>query len=238
MNLGAIAVGSAVAGMGALSAVEGIQAMNHGYDADSSVNAFNVSGMLFDAENPSDMLKMHYRDTQVSEAISASYESTQTINRTTPIFTYANTSARKISISTYFIGDWWPAVQVTRKINWLKTFMYPRDNGLAIRPPKEVMLMLGMYLGVRGQIVDISITHNHGDAPPWGISIFGQENFGVHGGTISMFSTIAKVDITIQETRHFWTGGQITYDETVKDMNFRLTDQEPPGIVNTALNLL
>jgi len=205
--------------------------MNSGNLPDSFSNFFTISGLLFDAEDMSNFLMIRYRDTEINEAVQATYENEVTMNRATPIYSYSHTAPRVINVSMYFIGDWWPMVQVKRKVDWLKTFMYSRDNGLHIKPPKQVMLMLGMYLMVRGQIVNVSVTHNYGGTPPWGISV------GT-AGTISMYSTIAKVDISIQETAHFWTGGQITYDETVKDMNFRLSDNEPPGLVNSALNLL
>jgi len=198
---------------------------------DSFSTFFQISGMLFDAEDMSNFLVMKYRDTEVTEVTTATYENEIAIGRTTPIYTYSHTTPRTINISTYFIGDWWPMVQVKRKADWLKTFLYPRDNGLAIKPPKEVLLMLGFYLGIRGVVTNVSVTHNYGGAPPWGISVGSL-------GTISMYSTVAKVDITIQETSHFWTGGQITYDETVKDSNFRLSGVEMPGIANSVLNLL
>lgn len=204
---------------------------NNGNIPDSFSNFFQISGILFDAEDMTNFLVMRYRDTEISEVTQATYENEIAISRTTPIYTYSHTTPRTINLSTYFIGDWWPMVQVKRKCDWLKTFLYPRDNGLMIKPPKEVILMLGFYLGVRGVINNVNVTHNYQGAPPWGISVGNM-------GTISMYSTIAKVDITIQETSHFWTGGQITYEETVKDSNFRLSGIEQPGLVNSVLNLL
>lgn len=219
-------------GVALISAGQGLHYMlENKHWPDSITNFFSISGLLFDAENLTNFLIIRYRDTEVSETIQATYENEVTMNRATPIYSYSHTSPRTINVSMYFIGDWWPMVQVKRKVDWLKTFMYARDNGLTIKPPKEVMLMLGMYLTVRGQIVNVSVNHNYGGAPPWGIPIGDL-------GTISMYSTIAKVDVTIQETCHFWTGGQITFDETVKDMNFRMSSTEPPGLVNSALNLL
>lgn len=190
-----------------------------------------VSGMLFDAEDITHFLVLRYRDTEISEATQATYEHEVAISRATPIYTYSHTTPRTITLRTYFIGDWFPAMQVKRKIDWLKTFLYARDNGLMIKPPKEIRLMLGMYLTISGVITGVSVSHNYQGAPPWGIKIGSM-------GTISMYSTIVAVDITIQETKHFWTGGQITYDETVRDSHFRLPGPAEQGAVDSLFNLL
>lgn len=195
----------------------------------SITSMFQIGGVLFDAENMLNMMKISYKDTEITERLSANYESFTAINRTTPLVGFSHVSNRVITFRTFFIGDLIPMIQVQRKIKWLQSFLYPRDNGLIIKPPKEVILMIGFYIMIRGVIKDISVTHNYGGASPNGV--------GTSLGFISTYPVIASVDITIEETRQFWTGGQITYEQASLDAGMRLA-QGADSAVSGVLNLI
>jgi hypothetical protein len=204
-----------------------IQAVSGGDLPDSIAQVFQIGGVLFDSENMLNMMKISYKDAEITESLQANYESFTAINRTTPLVGFSHVSNRIISFRTYFIGDIIPMIQVQRKIKWLQSFLYPRDNGLVIKPPKEVILMLGFYIMIRGVIKSINVVHNYGGAAPNGI--------GTALGFISTYPVIAAVDITIEETRQFWTGGQITYEQASLDAGMRIyqgADSALSGILN------
>lgn len=192
-----------------------------------SWQSFTTAGMLFDYEDVTNFQRLLFIDPEVAETVSVSYEEVQTMGRTIPLFAYVNTSGRSLSLDIWLVGDVFPAVQVHRKIQWLKTFCYPRDSGDVVRPPKKMIMCLGMYLWIKGVVRKVSATHKK----PFG-------GLATQYGFISMLPQYAVATVEIAETENFFTGGQMHYDQAVTEMNFGLQLSGVPSVVGTALNFV
>jgi hypothetical protein len=192
-----------------------------------SLQSFTTAGMLFNYDNILDFMRLIFVKPDISETITASYEEIKTLGRTIPQFGYVNTSGRKIDLEIHFMADVMPVVQVQRKLNWLKTFLYPRDEGGVARPPNKIIMCMGMYVMIKGVVTKVTVEHR---GPFAGLTT------GI--GFLPIVSQYAVAKVSISETEHFWTGGQMTYERAMEDMNFAMAGSGQSTAVSTALNLL
>lgn len=192
-----------------------------------SLREFTTAGMLFDYDDVLNFMRLVFVKPDVSETIQVNYEEIKTLGRTIPQFGYINTSGRTIDLEIHFVADVLPALQVHRKINWLKTFAYPRDTAQAIKPPKKMVVCMGMYLMIKGVVKRITIDHKG----PFG-------GLATEAGFLSVLPQYAVAKVQISETENFWTGGQQTYEQAVLEMNYGLAGSGLPSYVGSALNLL
>lgn len=192
-----------------------------------SLQSLTTAGMLFNYDNILDFMRLIFVKPDISESITASYEEIKTLGRTIPQFGYVNTSGRKIDLEIHFIADVMPVVQVQRKINWLKTFLYPRDVGGVAKPPNKIIMCMGMYVMVKGVVTKVSVEHR---GPFAGLT--------TAVGFLPIVSQYAVAKVSISETEHFWSGGQMTYERAMEDMNFSMAGSGQSTAVSTALNLL
>lgn len=174
----------------------------------------STAGVIFEQGKAWQLMRLYYMDTDVTEQMSANYESNTMVGRTSPLLAFGNLNGKTVTLNLHFIADMCPPLQVHQKIKWLQTFLYPRDNGLVTIPPKKVILSLGFYLGMRGVITDVTATHK---APFAGIGFGGEET--LFHGFMTMFPIYATVSLTIAETEAFWTGGQPDYNQARLDAN-------------------
>jgi hypothetical protein len=121
------------------------------------------------------------------------------------------TSGRKIVLDMTLVADVSPLLQVDRKIKWLHTFQYARDDTQATRPAKKIIVCMGMYMWLKGVITDVSETPRR----PFG-------GLMTEVASLSMLPQIADVSVTIEETENFWTGGQMTYEQAMKEFEYGL----------------
>jgi hypothetical protein len=193
-----------------------------------SLSTFTTAGVLFNAENLLDFMRLIYVEPEMEENIQANYEQLQTLGRNIPLFGYRNTSGRTIRLTLYFMADTIPMLQVHRKVKWLQTFLYSRDSAKEIRAPKKVILCMGLYLWIKGVITEVNTQHK---LPMSGLS--------TSAGFLAMFPMHAVVNLTIAETEAFWTGGQMTYEEAENETNlFGRWGIPVPAWANGAVNLL
>lgn len=168
-----------------------------------------LPGVLIDAEDTTNIFRLQFVDPEVKTSITSSYEEIQTLGRNIPVFGYMSTSGRKITLNMTLVASVSPVLEVDRKIKWLKTFSYQRDEKALIRPPKKIIVCMGMYLWLKGVVTDVS------DTP---LRPFG--GLMTEVGGISMLPQLADVSVSISETECFWTGGQMTYEQAVKDYEY------------------
>lgn len=192
-----------------------------------SENVLTTAGMLFDYEDVTNFMRLTFVNPEVTETVTASYEEIKTLGRTIPQFGYVNTSGRKLELEIHFVAENAPALQVHRKVQWLKTFLYPQDTAAAARPPKKIVACLGMYMWVKGVVTQVTVDHK----APFG-------GFATEAGFLSMLPLYATARVSISETENFWTGGQMTYEQAVLEHNFMLVGSGLPSYVGSALMLL
>lgn len=174
-------------------------------------------GVIFDYENMLNFQRLVFVEPNIPETITANYEEVQTMGRTIPLFGYRNTSGREIKLTIHLVADVMPLLQITQKINWYKTFLYPRDTGGNQRPPKKVILAVGVYTLLKGVVKTVSVSYDK--APLAGLNFPG---FGNHANFIPLVPMYAQVELTIAETEAFWTGGQMDYEQAELDAQLRL----------------
>lgn len=192
-----------------------------------SLKEFTTAGLIFDYEDILNVMRLTFVNPEITETITASYEEIKTLGRTIPQFGYVNTSGRKLDLEIHFMAENAPALQVHRKVQWLKTFMYPQDSAAGTRPPKKMVVCLGMYMWLKGVVTKVSIDHK----APFG-------GFATKVGFLSMLPHYAVAKISLSETENFWTGGQMTYDQAMLEHNFMLVGSGLPSYVGSALMLL
>lgn len=168
----------------------------------------STAGVLFDAENLLNFMRIVYVDFPIDETVTANYEQLQTLGRNIPLFGYRSTNGRTIRFTMYFMADMMPMLQVQRKIKWLQTFLYSRDSTTQIKPPKKIILCMGLFLWIKGVVTEVSVQHK---LPMSGLT--------TNTGMLAMFPQHAQATISIAETETFWTGGQMTYEDAENETN-------------------
>lgn len=180
--------------------------------------SLTTMGVIFDYDNMLNFQRLVFLDPDVPETITANYAEQETLDRTIPLLGYRNTTGREIKLSIHLIADVMPLLQITAKLNWYKTFLYPRDTSVNQRPPKKVVVAIGLYTLLKGVVTTVSWSYPK--APLAGLNypaIAGnQPNF------IPVVPQYAVVDLTIKETEAFWTGGQMDYEQAELDAQLRL----------------
>lgn len=203
-------------------------------------NNMSVAGVIMNAESPWKFLRFYYMDDDQAEPNSANYDSISAIGRTIPMIGYEGMNNKQISVKLYFVGDVLPIIQVYHNVKWLETFLYPRDNGVMVKAPCEIILCLGLYTMMRGVIESVDVTWQ---GPYAGIGISGLSS-SASATFLNMFPVHAEVDITIRETRDFWTGGQRLHKDAEHAANLQVTrlfamsgipSAGIPGILNSVL---
>ena len=155
-----------------------------------------TAGLLYEKDRPWQFMRIIHIDHDQTETLNAEYTKTSIPGRNIPVVAFAGLSNRSISLTLHFHATVFPLLEVQRKISWLKSMEYPRDQVDRTIPPAKMVLALGAYLMIRGVITSVSATHK----PPYsGLNI-------KDAGMIAMLPQYAVVDVTMEETENFFTG--------------------------------
>lgn len=186
-----------------------------------------TAGFLFESERPYlNFLRLIHVDPETTESISATYQKHQIPGRNLPVFAFSGMEGRSISVTLHFFAQWCPLLEVQRKVSWLKTLYYPRDQANTTVPPPKVILALGAYILVKGVMTSFSATHK----PPFG-------GLNTVAGMVSMLPHYATVDFTIDETENFFTGNLPDYETAEAEASLGLSALGVPSYVLAPLNL-
>lgn len=104
-------------------------------------------------------LKFKYFEEEISDSISAVYNSPQVIGRSVPFMGYSNTEARRLSLTIHFISETEGGeYSAYNSVTWLQAKLYPTYLGDNMQPPPILELTLGTWLILKGILQNLSVT--------------------------------------------------------------------------------
>lgn len=186
----------------------------------------NTAGLMYESGNPFNFLRIIHVDQEQSESLTAEYANVNIPGRNIPVIAFSGIQNRSISLTLHFMATCFPLLQVQRRIAWLKSLEYPRDLVDRTIPPPKLVLALGAYLLVKGVLREVSATHK----PPYG-------GINTPAGMLAMLPHYAVVDIRIDETENFFTGGLPDYESAKTEADLGVNLLGLPSFLTAAMSL-